>query len=98
MSAAERPMRERGSGKMLNLIAGPRLPGGRVSASLAAVAEAAINLSQAWALRMAPHGVNVNAVLVQLAAAASVARPWLDGPAPEDVGRVVAFLVSRRAQ
>jgi len=60
--SVESYMVERGYGKIINIasIAGR---GGRPGfATYAASKAAAINVSQAWAFKLAPHGINVNAV------------------------------------
>jgi NAD(P)-dependent dehydrogenase (short-subunit alcohol dehydrogenase family) len=60
--SVESYMVERGYGKIVNIasIAGR---GGRAGfASYGASKAAAINVSQAWAFKLAPHGINVNAV------------------------------------
>ncbi|MEE8046750.1 MAG: SDR family oxidoreductase, partial [Dehalococcoidia bacterium] len=58
----ENYMVERGYGKIVN-IASVAGRGGRPGfATYAASKAAAINVSQAWAFKLAPHGVNVNAV------------------------------------
>ncbi len=60
--SVEKYMVERGYGKIVNIasIAGR---GGRSSfATYGASKAAAINVSQAWAFKLAPHGINVNTV------------------------------------
>jgi meso-butanediol dehydrogenase/(S,S)-butanediol dehydrogenase/diacetyl reductase len=57
--SVEKYMVDRGYGKIVNISSISGRPG---FASYAASKAAAINVSQAWAFRLAPHGINVNTV------------------------------------
>ncbi|MFI4986241.1 MAG: SDR family NAD(P)-dependent oxidoreductase [Alphaproteobacteria bacterium] len=88
LAAVSPGMVVRGYGKVLSVlsIAGRRADiGGEAEGAAMA---AAINLSQAWALRLAPHAVNVNAICLGAG----------EGAACEDAVGPAAFLVSDRSR
>jgi NAD(P)-dependent dehydrogenase (short-subunit alcohol dehydrogenase family) len=61
--SVENYMIDRGYGKIVNIASIAGRVGGSVGfASYAASKAAAINVSQAWAFKLAPHGINVNTV------------------------------------
>ncbi len=60
--SVESYMVERGYGKIVNIASVAGRGGARRFATYAASKAAAINVSQAWAFKLAPHGINVNTV------------------------------------
>jgi meso-butanediol dehydrogenase/(S,S)-butanediol dehydrogenase/diacetyl reductase len=60
--SVENYMVDRGYGKIVNISSIAGRAGRHGFASYAASKAAAINVSQAWALKLAPHGINVNTV------------------------------------
>ncbi len=62
IQSIESYMVERGYGKIVNIASIAGRYGRPGFASYAASKAAAINVSQAWAFKLAPHGINVNAV------------------------------------
>lgn len=60
--SVENYMAERGYGKIVNIASIAGRIGRPGFASYGASKAAAINVSQAWAFKLAPHGINVNAV------------------------------------
>ena len=60
--SVEKYMVDRGYGKIVNIASIAGRVGRAGFATYAASKAAAINVSQAWALKLAPHGINVNAV------------------------------------
>jgi NAD(P)-dependent dehydrogenase (short-subunit alcohol dehydrogenase family) len=62
IQSVERYMIDRGYGKIVNIASVAGRVGRPGFASYGASKAAAINVSQAWAFKLAPHGVNVNAV------------------------------------
>ena len=62
MQSVEKYMTDRGYGKIVNIASVAGRLGRPGFASYGASKAAAINVSQAWAYKLAPHGINVNAV------------------------------------
>ncbi len=62
IQSVEKYMIDRGYGKIVNIASVAGRVGRPGFASYGASKAAAINVSQAWAFKLAPHGVNVNAV------------------------------------
>ncbi|NQW21132.1 MAG: glucose 1-dehydrogenase [Chloroflexi bacterium] len=60
--SVENYMVDRGYGKVVNIASIAGRSGRSAFPSYAASKAAAINVSQAWAFKLAPHGINVNAV------------------------------------
>jgi NAD(P)-dependent dehydrogenase (short-subunit alcohol dehydrogenase family) len=112
--AAAKPMIAQGRGAIVNVASIMGLSGGGLYPNPAyhAVKGALVNLTRAWALEWAPHGIRVNAVapafvrtaLVEsLLADVSLKRAILDATPlgrliePEEVAAVVVFLASEAA-
>lgn len=62
IQSVEKYMTDRGYGKIVNIASTAGRIGRPGFASYGASKAAAINVSQAWAFKLAPHGINVNAV------------------------------------
>ncbi|MCH7969457.1 MAG: SDR family oxidoreductase [Chloroflexi bacterium] len=62
IQSVEKYMTDRGYGKIVNIASVAGRLGRPGFASYGASKAAAINVSQAWAFKLAPHGINVNAV------------------------------------
>ena len=62
IQSVEKYMVDRGHGKIVNIASVAGRLGRPGFASYSASKGAAINVSQAWAFKLAPHGINVNAV------------------------------------
>jgi NAD(P)-dependent dehydrogenase (short-subunit alcohol dehydrogenase family) len=62
MQSVEKYMTDRGYGKIVNIASVAGRLGRPGFASYGASKAAAINVSQAWAYKLAPHGINVNTV------------------------------------
>ena len=62
IQSVEKYMTDRGYGKIVNIASTAGRLGRPGFASYSASKAAAINVSQAWAFKLAPHGINVNTV------------------------------------
>ncbi|MDA1279934.1 MAG: glucose 1-dehydrogenase [Chloroflexi bacterium] len=62
IQSVEKYMLDRGYGKIVNIASIAGRSGGAGFTAYGASKAAAINVSQAWAFKLAPHGINVNTV------------------------------------